>query len=181
MIGNGLGSGTIVLPADDAIYQALDTLGTGLGSISQNIDGSSTPVEFFIQPPVNEKYRLKRMNIHAIDGNWNDAANYGALGTALPVGIRVYKKNDSGIIKEYTSNFKIKRSHDWALLAGADSTNIGGSGADPLIIRWTFASGYSDIMLDGSKNERLVILISDNLTGLTDQISVVQGGRTVLL
>ena len=176
MTGSGQNKGSVMLDPADAIYQALDTLGTGAGSISQNVNGSVTPVKFFIQPPSDEKYTLKRMNLHAIDSNWNNATFYGAIG-ALPNGIRCYVEDDSGIIYEYTSNFKIKRSRDWALLAGADAVSIGAAGADPLIVRWTFASGYSNITLDGSKNERFVVEVPDDLTGLDDQIAVVQGGR----
>jgi hypothetical protein len=165
--------------AEDAIYQALDTVGNGTGSIEQAVNGSSTPVKFLIKPPATEKYRLKRMNLHAIDLNWSNALFYGA-SAALTNGLRVYKENDGGIIKEYTGNFKIKRTHDWALLAGVDATTVGGSGADPLTVRWTFARGFSDIILDGSKNERLVIEVQDDLSGLDSQVAVVQGGRFLL-
>ncbi|MCK5600655.1 hypothetical protein KAR91_02230 [Candidatus Pacearchaeota archaeon] len=174
MTGNG-GIDIIIKP-ENAVYQALDTLGTGLGSISQNVNGSVTPVKFFIQPPSDEKYILQRMALHAIDSNWNNANFYGATA-ALLNGIRIYIENDGGIIKEYTSNFKIKRTRDWALLAGADAITQGAAGADPLIVRWTFNAGATNIPLDGSKNERFVLEIPDDLTGLDDQIAVVQGGK----
>jgi hypothetical protein len=178
MIGNG-GINIKPLPADDAIYQALDTVGDGSGATNQAVNGSSTPVKFLIKPPVTEKYILKRLNLHAIDSNWNNAGFYGAIAL-LANGIRIYIENDEGIIKEYTSNFKIQRTHDWALLAGADVTTIGNAGADPLVVRWTFASGYSNITLDGSKNERFVMEIPDNLSGLDYQVATVQGGKTLL-
>ena len=179
MIGNG-GNGFLVKPAD-AIYQILSTNGDETGTISQNVVGSvGTPILFFIQPPVDEKYRLRRMNIHAIDGNWNNALQYGALGGALTNGIRIYVRDDSGIIKEYTAGKKITRTHDWALLAGVDSVNIGAATADPLMVRWTFNRGATDIILDGSNNERLVLAIEDDLSGLNDQLAMVQGYRKKL-
>lgn len=176
MIGNG-GSGLIVKPAD-AVYQIMSTNGDGTGILSQNVLGTSgSPILFFIQPPSDEKYRLRRMNLHAIDGNWNNASNYGALTNPLPNGIRIYVRDDSGIIKEYTSDTTIKKTHDWAFLAGVDSVTVGAAGADPLIVRWTFERGASDIILDGSNNERLVIAIEDDLTDITEQVAMVQGYR----
>jgi hypothetical protein len=178
MIGNG-NSDFVVNPAD-SIYQALSTNGDGTGTISQNVDGSITPVLFYIQPPSNEKYRLRRMNVHAIDANWNNALQYGALGAALANGIKIYVRDDSGIIKDYTRDMTIKRTHDWALLAGVDSVNIGAATADPLLVRWTFARGASDIIIDGSNNERLIVEIPDDLTGLDEQLCEVQGFRIKL-
>lgn len=167
-----------LIKATDQIIQALDETGDGTGNINQNVNGSITPVKFMIKPPVTEKNILKRLNLHAIDLNWNDAKVYGAIGV-LPNGIRIYIENDSGIIKEYTNNFKIKRTHDWALLAGIDTVSIGSAGADPFTVRWTFERSFSDIVIDGAHGERFVMEIPDDLTGLDDQIAVIQGHRVV--
>lgn len=162
----------------DTVYQLLTEAGDGTGNASMNVDGSSTPVKFFIQPPITDRYILKRMNIEAINSNFNNASLYGTL--TLAVGMRVYVENDGGIIKEYTLGFNIKRTHDWALLAGVDNITVGSANFDPLTVRWTFANGCSDIELDGSKNERLVVEVPDNMTGLNDQLIQVQGCRVVL-
>lgn len=175
MIGNGNTTGGVNIPVEDSIYQLLSVNGDGTGATSQNINGSSIPVLFSIQPPSDEKYTLKRLTLHAIDANWNNALQYGALGGPLGNGIKIYVRDDSGIIKDYTTNVTIKRTHDWALLAGVDSVNIGSAVADPFLVRWTFDRGGSDIVLDGSNNERFVVEIQDNLTGLSDQLAMVQG------
>lgn len=181
---NGLGDGggpaaKEVIRFQDAIYQPLSVNGDGTGNISQNIDGDPTPVNFFIQPPTLEEYTLMRMNVHAIALNFNDALQYANIG-ALANGIRIYVENDAGIVKEYTEFVKIKRSHDWVLLAGVDSINIGGSNADPLMVRWTFELGAGNIILNGKRNERFVVEIPDDLSGMDDQICMVQGARRFL-
>lgn len=169
------------ISADNSIYQLLTVNGNGTGTGSQNVNGSSTPVLFYIQPESNEIATLRRMNVEGIDGNFNNASQYGALGAALTNGIKVYVDvNGGALIKDYTKDITIKRNHDWALLAGVDNPVITGAGSDALIIRWTFALGGGDIVLDGSKNERLVIEIQDNLTGLTDQLAFVQGFRRII-
>jgi hypothetical protein len=174
VIGAGAGpAGGVIVPPESAVYQLLTQNGDGTGNASMNIDSSGAPVKFFIQPPVGKKYTLKRMNLEAIDGSFNNATNYGDL--TLTNGMRVYIEDDSGIIKEYTDGFTIKRSHDWALLSGVDAPSIGGAGADVLLVRWTFNNGCSPITLDGSKNERLVVQVNDNMLGLIDQLIQVQG------
>lgn len=177
MIGNG-GNNNVIFPSADTVYQLLSTVGDGTGTVSMNVDGSSTSVKFFIQPPVTEEYRLKRMNVQAIDGNFNNANLYGTL--TLANGMDIYVENDSGLIKRYTNEFKIKRTNDWALLAGVDSVTIGAATSDPLMVRWTFGLGCSDIVLDGSNTERLVVEVRDLMTGLDDQLIMVQGCRKVL-
>lgn len=169
------------ITADNSIYQLMTVNGDGTGNGSQKVNGSTTPVLFYIQPSPNEKYTLRRMNVEAIDGNFNNAAQYGALGVPLPNGIKIYVEvNGGALIKDYTKDITVKRNHDWALLAGVDSTVIGGAGNDALLARWTFALGGGDIILDGSKNERLVIEIPDDLSGLTDQLAFVQGFRRII-
>jgi hypothetical protein len=177
MIGNG-GANNVIFPPADSVYQLLSTNGDGTGTVSMNVDGSSTSVKFFIQPPVTEKYTLTRMNVEVIDGSFNDALKYGAL--TLGNGMRVYVENDSGIIKEYTTGFTIKRNFDWALLAGVDVPILSAPVTDALVVRWSFAKGCSDIILDGSNTERLVVEVQDLMTGLDEQLILVQGCRKVL-
>lgn len=177
MIGN-LGGNNIIFPPSDSIYQLLTVNGDGTGNASMNVDGSSSSVKFYIQPSVTEKYILKRMNIEVIDGSFNDALKYGGL--TLTNGMRVYIENDSGLIKEYTDGFTIKRNFDWALFAGVDTPILSAPVTDALIIRWTFEKGCSDIILDGSNTERLVVEVQDLMTGLDDQLIIVQGCRKVL-
>lgn len=180
MIGNGQTNNIIVKP-EFTVYQPLDQDGDGTGVISQNVLGTlGTPVKYFIQPPATEKYTLKRMNVHAIDSNWNNATLYGAIVGALANGFRIYVERDTTIIKEYTEFVKIKRTHDWSFLAGVDNVTSGAAGADAFVVRWTFGLGCSDLELDGSKLERLVIEVRDDLTTLADQIAIVQGCRKVI-
>ena len=176
-IFEGNGPGGNVNPAD-TVYQLLSTNGDGTGTTSMNVDGSSTPVKFFIQPPATDRYILKRMDVEVIDSSFNDALKYGAL--TLTTGMRIYVENDGGIIKEYTIGFNIKRNFDWALLAGVDVPILSAPVTDALLVRWTFANGCSDIELDGSKNERLVVEVNDLMTGLDEQLIQVQGCRVVL-
>lgn len=162
------------IPVNKSIFRVLDTVGDGTGSTSQNVNGSVTAVEYFVQPPAGTSYILKRMNVLVIDANFNVATSYGALA-ALTNGIKIEVRNINGVVKDFTEQVKIKRSYDYTLLAGGDNTSTGGAGADALRIRWTFARGYDDILLNGDTEDKLVVTIQDDLTGLDEQVMEVQG------
>lgn len=178
MIGPGQSKGNTFVKPANTVYQLLTENGDGTGNASMNVDGSGTPVKFFIQPPSTDKYTLKRMDVEAIDGSFNDALKYGAL--TLTNGMRIYIEDDGGIIKEYTLGFNIKRNFDWGLLAGVDVPLLTAPVTDALVVRWTFANGCSDIILNGSKNERLVVEVQDSMLGLDDQLIQIQGCRSLL-
>ena len=162
------------IPLESAIFQFLSKNGDGSGVTSQAVNGSGAPEEFYIQPPEDEVYVLKRMNLEAIDSAFTNATNYGAIST-LAVGITVrVLDSDNNVVKDFTP-IPIKRSHDWGLLSGVDATALGGAGSDALLVRWTFARGYGDIILDGGLGHRFVLSVNDDLTGLDDQLAMVQG------
>ena len=164
-----------MIKVQNSIYQPLSANGDGTGTISQNVNGSVTPVEFSIDAESGKTFVLTRLNVLAIDGNFNSATGYGAL-SALTNGIKIHVEDSEGtILKDFTQYTTIKRSYDWSLLSGVDNTFIGGAGADPLLIRWTFSRGYDNIYLNGDRGEKFVVTISDNLTGLDDQICFIQG------
>ena len=155
---------------DSGIYQNVSSNGDGTGVT--DLKGAA-PADYFVIPPAGEKYRLKRMNVAQIDANFNAATGYGA-GSALSVGITITTENASGIIKNYTP-VPIKRTYDWALLAGIDATGTAAAGADINLVRWTFAKGCSDILLDGSKGEFLRVSFGDAMNFMDSVRIQVQG------
>ena len=163
----------MTIPVQNAIFQYLSTGGDGTGTTSTNADGDPTPVEFSIEPPAGETYLLSRMNVEVIDANFNNANLYGAITLANGMSIQVV--NGAGaVLKDFTP-INIKRSHDWVLLAGVDSVVIGGATSDALKVRWTFKNGYDFLMLNGDNGEKLVLTVSDDMTGLDDQLMMMQG------
>lgn len=162
-----------IIPVENAIFQYLSANGDGTGATSQNVDGSSAAVEFSIEPPAGESYILKRMNVEAIDGNFNNANLYGTI--TLANGMSIHIENGAGDVLVDFTPINIKRTHDWALLAGVDSFVIGGATSDALKVRWTFMRGWDDMHLNGDNGEKLVLTVNDLMTGLDDQLVMVQG------
>jgi hypothetical protein len=60
-------------------YQHLDTNGDGTGTLNANVDGSSTPVEFYIEAADNDVLELHRIIIHIADNGSIQPHTYGAL------------------------------------------------------------------------------------------------------
>lgn len=164
---------SFVTPASNTIYQALSTNGDGTGFIEQKVNGGTSPVKFYIQPAVDEVYILKRVNIAVIASNFNDATKYGTL--SLVNGIEVFIENDIERLQDYTKDITIKRTYDWGLLSGVDAVTVGNANADPFLVRWTFDRGGTNIKLNGANNERFVMQINDDLTGLISQVAMIQG------
>jgi hypothetical protein len=160
-----------VKPAN-IITRMIDTNGDGTGAFEQAI---VTTQKYFIQPPDDVTYILKRMNIYAQDLAFTSADNYGAISGGLANGIKVYIENDNGVIKDFTDQMTIKTTYQWGLFAGVDATSIGGAGSDPFNVRWTFARTCGDIILVGSDNERFVVETQDSLADLDSHICQVQG------
>ncbi len=152
------------------IYQNVSSNGDGTG-VTDLI--GAAPADYFVTPPAGEKYRLKRLTVAQIDGNFNAATGYGA-GTALTVGIKITAENAGGVLADYTP-VPIKRTYDWALLAGVDASSIGAAGADINTVRWTFEKGCSDILLDGDKGEFLRVSFGDAMDFMTSLNIQVQG------
>jgi len=158
-------------------------------SINLAVNGSVTPAHFFIQPPVDKIYTLKRMNVRVVAATFANALRYGGLGTGdgisagLPVGLSVFVENGDGaigsgtLLVDYTADRKIKVTSDWGLLAGVDAMNEDGTFDDPFLVRWTFSKSCGHIILNGSTKDRLVVSVADDLTGLTSQINMVSGSQ----
>ena len=161
-------------------------------SINLAVDGT-TPKYFYIQPPVDEIYTLRRMNIRIIAASFVNAETYAGIagaGTGLAAGLtnglRVFTEEgdvaagSGNLIVDYTADRKIKVTSDWALLAGVDAIPVDGPQADPFLVRWTFAKSCGHIILDGSLYERLVVSVEDNLSPMSSQINMVSGTKKII-
>ncbi len=160
-------------PKERALYQNVSSVGDGTGVT--NLIGSAA-ASYTITPGAGEKYTLKRLNLLEIDGSFNNANGYGA-GSALTNGITITVENASGVITNYTP-IPIKTTFEWALLAGVDSAVIGGAGADPHMVRWTFGKGCGDIELNGDKGEFLKIAFGDAMNFMSAIRIMVQGSKS---
>lgn len=157
------------------IFRYLDINGDGSGNENANGNYSVTPETFYIQPPEGEIYEIHRLVISIEDTNNFQAEEYGDLGSALTNGIQVRLQDDSGTISDYTNGSKVKTNAQWGGLCYDVDVKSWGAGNELLVARITFVKAGQPILLRGDHNERLEIVLSDNLSGLISHQFMAQG------
>ena len=167
-------------PVKTRLDRYLDTIGDGTGNksaIDNYSDGGLGETAFFIQPPPGQVYRLSRMIIFIEDEPTFDSGGYGSgnFQNPLPIGIKVQVRDDGGIISDLTDGRPIKTNAQWAKVCFDAAYSEYGGGQDSLAIRWTFTRAGDYIRLVGSNNERLQVLMNDNVSYLTEHTFLVQG------
>jgi len=126
-------------------------------------------------PPLDEDWYLARMMLVAVDADFNNAGNYGAIAGGLPTGILIDVVDaDDNIIFNMTK-VPIQYSYDWTLYAGSDAVITGGAGADALKVRLTFNKAGHNLVLRGARHQRLRLSKSDDLSSMERHIVCVQG------
>lgn len=126
-------------------------------------------------PPLDEDWYLTRLLVMAVDGDFNNAGNYGAIVGGLPTGILLEVVDiDDNLIYNFTK-VPIQFSYDWVLYAGNDNVLAGGAGEDAMKVRWTFSKAGYPVVLRGARHQRLRFIKSDDLSSMERHIATVQG------
>lgn len=161
--------------SNDLFSRYADTNGDGSGTKNANGDYSGTADIFYIQPPAGTVFRAHRMLVSLEDTSAMTAEEYGNLGAALTNGIQARVQNDSGTIADLTDGVPVKTNAHWARVCYDADVKTWSNGDELLAARWTFAKSGAAIVLDGTLNQRLEILLNDDFRGLISQYFLIQG------
>ncbi len=165
---------TPYIHSSGALYKFLKD---GGGSISMNVDGSVTPVEFTYKCPDNYQAILRRINISIFDGG-PTGNEFGGI-PALTNGVHFCTRGTDGKeIFNFTEGGDIKQNRAFGLLAGPDWALATGAGVDAVTVRWTFEKAGKQILL--LPGEEFVVIIQDDLTAIDDMGMQIQGYYTDL-
>ena len=158
------------------ISRFLDTNGDGTGT-KNAVGNYASPTEFYIQPAAGTIYRIARMIVTIEDTTGFTATEYGNTGGALANGVTVQTKNDSGAITDWTDQQPVTVNSEWGKMCYDVDLKSWGAGNEILVARWTFERSGQQIRLDGddANNERFVVSLNDDLTGLIQHYFLVQG------
>ena len=163
------------ITVDQPLDFAFTTSASGYrGSADMNVDGSTTPVIFKIEPPDGVKWDIVRFILVLRDATAMDDGKFGGL-TALTNGIVIRKINGT-----WKNIFNAKTNGDFGL-RNFDATYIddtlGPSGEYGFRTRRTFGGQNKNgvvIRLDG-EDDSFQLIVQDDLTGLTFMEAVAQG------
>lgn len=152
----------------EAFFQFAGVSGaTGISETAMTGDYSAAAQEFYIQPPANETWRVQRVIILIRDGAMFAADNYGA-GAVLTNGISIQLANDGGVLQDLTSGVPIMDNASWGAHCYDYTDHVFGAGDNFLAVRWTFEHSGRPVMLRGSLEQRLQVVLNDDFTGLID-------------
>lgn len=180
--GGGQYSITLDTPLDFAYTTAG---GCSLRDENMNVDGSTTPVVFYVSPKGlfdqthtsdPQRWDIVRLMIFIGDTTAMDDARFGGIDGGLTNGVVIRKKDGT-----YKNIFNAKTNGDFALhsydAAYVDNT-LGPSGEYGLRVRRTFGGQSKNgavIRLDSATDDEIQLIVRDDLTGLTRFYAVVQG------
>lgn len=142
-------------------------------------DFSTVPRNFTAGPASDVTWRISRLIITIKDANINNFADYGAISTLTNgIVLGVVRNNvttDFNPLRTTVEEFTIKTNGDWAsVMFDLDIKNLG-AGDDYVVGRWTFDAASTKIRLEGSKGDFLFVQLSDDLSGLSDHLIMIQG------
>ena len=148
---------------------------TNGSTTNMNGDYSVTPQTFKLQPPIDKVYKVRRVLPFVVDSGTFDADKYGNNIT-LTNGIEFRVSDDAGVTKDLLDGETIKTNSDWKKYCYDITISDFGVGNETLGGRWTFSKFVRNgIVLDGSNNERLEMVLNDDFTGLIEHYLICEG------
>jgi len=132
--------------------------------LNMAVDGSSTPVIFEVNPSVGENIDIMRLLIQITDATEPDDSKFGAE-PALTNGVLLRKSINNGASYEtlaiWRTNGDMKLDMfnvEYSSKAGAGNWGVSG--------RWTIFESGAVLNIEEANNEKLEIIVQDDLTGL---------------
>jgi len=135
-------------------------------------DYSSTPSTFHLTPPSDETWIITELSI-TIGGTGSLRADQYAIIT-LTNGFDLCITQNS-ITWNYNDDHTIKRVVDLAEIGHDIVEHSYGAGENFVSQQIDFHRSESNLLLDGSRGDKIEITLSDNFSGLTDHVFVAQG------
>ena len=157
------------------ISRFLDTVGDGSGTKNAIGDYSAAAEIFFIQPPASQVFRIARLLVTICDTNGSAAGDYGNITGGIANGVTVRHQNDAGTVTDYTDGVPVTDNASWTSFCYDGVPLVWGSGNDVFAVRWTFKKSGQYLRLDGAVNDRLEVVLNDDLRGLIFHRFLVQG------
>jgi hypothetical protein len=165
-------AGTTITLASPLDYTFTSGADIYTGNWNLNLNGSSTPRIFKVQPPPKAKFHISAISITMTDDAQMDDAKFGGI-TALTNGIIARRVDGSSF------NYFLVTNNRGFYQAGYDKTyndRAGGTGVYGVEFRKKLLEVNGNIIsLDGATSDQLQFIVRDNLTALTEFAVQVHG------
>ena len=144
------------------------------GNINIIGDGSSTPIDYYVEALEGERLAVARAIIHIVASGAVDSDKYGNL-SALTNGIQLFYRR-SGVLLDVSNGLPIKTNVGWGRWCFDAAPVIFSVGvAGVFQARWSFAKYGNPLGIVLEEGDRLGIRVNDNLSGLAEQTIVLEG------
>jgi hypothetical protein len=151
------------------IFRFLSSDGTTTGTKNAIGDYSGAVMTFWIEGPMT----IERMIVSAGDTAGMQAQEYGNIGAALGNGVKLGITDGGVEVVDLMDGEPIKTNAEWGAMCYDVDVKTWGSGAELLVVRWTFSKSGRPLHLE--TGQKLVITLNDDLRGLTDHRFLIQG------
>jgi len=164
------GAHSVGAPGYIAEYFSLDGLGV---TIPMNVNGT-VPKNFDLVVPAGQTWLLSSIAIIMEDAT-AEPADFMGFGAKLTNGIAIHALNEAGAATcEFCGGIPLKSHHQFGLLGGVSVETAPGVAKDDVVrIVWRFVDFGGPLRV--TAGEGLRIIISDNLTGLSDMRAMAHG------
>jgi hypothetical protein len=162
-------------PQSEYFCRHLREIGGSPDAVLDYSGGGLGLTKFFLAPALGEIYRVARLLVF-IEDTKIIADQYGNISGGLAVGVKLTVENSiGGVLNDLMDGETVQTSAGWAKYCFDADLKAWGVGNEFLPVRWTFTKGGVYLRLVGDDDERLVITVNDDLTGLDDHEFLAQG------
>lgn len=175
--GNAIHYPAQMLPNRPMISQFCDSLGTGLGTINIIADYSGAATDFWIEPPAGEIWHILRIMVKISDSGNFRPEWYGANGP-LTNGLKIIHEVNS-VDNDLTGQLPIRNIGEMAAYMFDIKLHDFGAGDKFITGRWSFSRSGVALALNGDTNDKLIVRVNDDMSGLTGHKFIAQGHKLV--
>lgn len=155
------------------LNRPMTTNGLPGGDMNINGDGSSTPIDYYVEALENEKLLVARAMIHVVDFGTFDSGSYGN-GITLTNGIQIFYRR-GGIDLDVTNGLPVKTNVDWGRWCYDINISSFGIGNEALNARWSLTKYGTPWGIVLEEGDRLGVRLNDDLSGLVEQSIILEG------
>lgn len=141
---------------------------------------SASADKYYAGPAAGKYWHIERMIIYIEDGTAPKINEYGAAGARTNGNLFYVTRGGPDGVKtlDLLGGVVVKTNGDWGSLCYDISLTIPGSGNGVVLGRWTFGKSGAPLVLDGAREDKIVLQTQDAMNDMVSQRFMLQGIET---